>query len=220
MANLVMLDAAQVINLSSLSVSKAEQEIAERRATERTEQTALFLSAPEGPRRTATAHEEVDRAFEDVPFLDEEVGALYCNQRRLQHFVLQCCQEEERGGLMDKPGHPNDAYHTCYALSGLSNAQDTSCLSWVAVLRGACGASPSDADDVLSGCALLRHAFSQGWLPSADADFGAIGPPLTLPKGNTDRQSMLKPNNPIVNICRDRVAWTLKSVGRSVLGVF
>ncbi|XP_034250396.1 protein farnesyltransferase subunit beta [Thrips palmi] len=47
------------------------------------------------------------------------------NQEALQEYVLMCCQLAS-GGLIDKPGKPRDAYHTCYALSGLSIAQHTS----------------------------------------------------------------------------------------------
>ncbi|KAL1488034.1 hypothetical protein ABEB36_015407 [Hypothenemus hampei] len=42
--------------------------------------------------------------------------------RALQEYILICCQNIH-GGLIDKPGKPRDAYHTCYALSGLSIAQ-------------------------------------------------------------------------------------------------
>ncbi len=37
----------------------------------------------------------------------------------------RCCQQL-RGGLKDKPGKPPDYYHTCYCLSGLSQAQHAS----------------------------------------------------------------------------------------------
>ncbi|KAK9467463.1 terpenoid cyclases/protein prenyltransferase alpha-alpha toroid [Lipomyces arxii] len=40
----------------------------------------------------------------------------------LQKFVLSCCQAP-RGGLRDKPGVKQDFYHSCYVLSGLSEAQ-------------------------------------------------------------------------------------------------
>ncbi|XP_050297473.1 protein farnesyltransferase subunit beta [Anthonomus grandis grandis] len=42
--------------------------------------------------------------------------------RALQEYILICCQHPQ-GGIVDKPGKPKDAYHTCYALSGLSIAQ-------------------------------------------------------------------------------------------------
>lgn len=45
------------------------------------------------------------------------------NQKALQRYILHCAQENESGGLRDKPGKPRDFYHTCYALSGLSVAQ-------------------------------------------------------------------------------------------------
>ena len=45
--------------------------------------------------------------------------AEWYNRRRLQEWVLCCCQDP-RGGLKDKPDRPRDYYHTCYSLSGLS----------------------------------------------------------------------------------------------------
>ena len=48
--------------------------------------------------------------------------AEWYNRRRLQEWVLCCCQDP-RGGLKDKPDRPRDYYHTCYSLSGLSLAQ-------------------------------------------------------------------------------------------------
>ncbi|XP_066254883.1 protein farnesyltransferase subunit beta [Euwallacea similis] len=44
------------------------------------------------------------------------------DERALQEYILICCQNLQ-GGLVDKPGKPRDAYHTCYSLSGLSLAQ-------------------------------------------------------------------------------------------------
>jgi protein farnesyltransferase subunit beta len=59
------------------------------------------------------------------------VGALFpilgapraFNADALQRYILVCCQDEDRGGLRDKPGVKRDYHHTCYALSGLSVAQ-------------------------------------------------------------------------------------------------
>ncbi len=50
------------------------------------------------------------------------------DQESLQEYLLICCQDP-RGGLLDKPGRVRDYYHTCYALSGLSVAQN---FDWVA----------------------------------------------------------------------------------------
>jgi protein farnesyltransferase subunit beta len=44
------------------------------------------------------------------------------DRRRLQTYVLACCQSPD-GGMRDKPGKARDLYHTCYCLSGLSSAQ-------------------------------------------------------------------------------------------------
>ncbi|KAM7359519.1 farnesyl transferase beta subunit isoform 2-T2 [Cochliomyia hominivorax] len=40
----------------------------------------------------------------------------------LQEYILLCCQKPN-GGLIDKPGKPQDLYHTCYTLSGVAIAQ-------------------------------------------------------------------------------------------------
>lgn len=73
--------------------------------------------------------EEVEEEGEEVE--GEEVeereekqddGRLMMDQRRLQEYILGCCQQTN-GGLRDKPGKSRDNYHTCYSLSGLSVAQ-------------------------------------------------------------------------------------------------
>lgn len=50
-------------------------------------------------------------------------GPLY-NAHALQGYILLCCQVLD-GGLRDKPGKSPDYYHTCYCLSGLSQAQSS-----------------------------------------------------------------------------------------------
>lgn len=47
------------------------------------------------------------------------------DEMALQFYVLMCCQHP-LGGFVDKPGKRRDFYHTCYALSGLSLAQNCS----------------------------------------------------------------------------------------------
>ena len=51
------------------------------------------------------------------------LGDLLTDQVALQEYLLLCCQQRD-GGLKDKPGKYRDHYHTCYALSGLSIAQN------------------------------------------------------------------------------------------------
>lgn len=46
------------------------------------------------------------------------------DQKALQEYLLICCQHPY-GGLLDKPEKCRDIYHTCYALSGLSVAQNS-----------------------------------------------------------------------------------------------
>jgi len=45
---------------------------------------------------------------------------------RLNRYLVNYCQDR-RGGMRDKPGTKSDYYHTCYALSGLSIAQQVMC---------------------------------------------------------------------------------------------
>lgn len=51
------------------------------------------------------------------------IDELLFNREALQEYILICCQKPN-GGLIDKPGKPEDLYHTCYTLSGLSIAQN------------------------------------------------------------------------------------------------
>lgn len=46
------------------------------------------------------------------------------DRQALVRYTLACSQTSE-GGLRDKPGKLQDAYHTCYSLAGLSSAQNT-----------------------------------------------------------------------------------------------
>uniref|UniRef100_A0A1I8P731 Protein farnesyltransferase subunit beta n=1 Tax=Stomoxys calcitrans TaxID=35570 RepID=A0A1I8P731_STOCA len=51
----------------------------------------------------------------------------------LQEYILLCCQKSN-GGLIDKPGKPQDLYHTCYTLSGIAIAQHSESAEMPAVL--------------------------------------------------------------------------------------
>lgn len=81
------------------------------------------------------------------------VGALFpilgaptaFNADSLQRYILSCCQEEDGGGLRDKPGVSADYHHTCYALSGLSVAQHYG------------GAKAPDADSALRNVDVLHN---------------------------------------------------------------
>jgi protein farnesyltransferase subunit beta len=53
------------------------------------------------------------------------IDELLFHREALQEYILICCQKPN-GGLIDKPGKPEDLYHTCYCLSGLSIAQNFS----------------------------------------------------------------------------------------------
>jgi protein farnesyltransferase subunit beta len=132
-------------------------------------------------------------AMEELSFLDDDAGLYYFNQRRLQRYVLACCQEPTAGGLMDKPEHPNDLYHTCYSLSGCSQAQGV--------------VHPSPAD----GAAAAPGSFLQTWMDSRQA-----APPVTpFSHGSLSSAavSTLRTSNPIFNINRERVAYALRFFG-------
>lgn len=62
---------------------------------------------------------------EEASFVTNDNGHLLFNQLSLQRYILNCCQNHRKGGLIDKPGKGRDFYHTCYALSGLSIAQNS-----------------------------------------------------------------------------------------------
>ncbi|KAH8395525.1 hypothetical protein KR222_000501 [Zaprionus bogoriensis] len=53
---------------------------------------------------------------------DKGMEQTFFDVEALQEYILLCCQKSS-GGLIDKPGKPQDLYHTCYTLSGVSIAQ-------------------------------------------------------------------------------------------------
>ncbi|CCH42283.1 hypothetical protein BN7_1827 [Wickerhamomyces ciferrii] len=53
-------------------------------------------------------------------FLDHETAS----RAGLQNYILGCCQNEQMGGLRDKPGKYPDFYHTNYVLLGLTVVQN------------------------------------------------------------------------------------------------
>ncbi|KAH8310979.1 hypothetical protein KR044_003702 [Drosophila immigrans] len=53
---------------------------------------------------------------------DKSMEQTFFDIEALQEYILLCCQKAN-GGLIDKPGKPQDLYHTCYTLSGVSIAQ-------------------------------------------------------------------------------------------------
>jgi protein farnesyltransferase subunit beta len=66
---------------------------------------------------------ELDQA-DRIASADDLAGDLGFNQKALQRYILHCAQNIDGGGLRDKPGKHRDYYHSCYALSGLSVAQN------------------------------------------------------------------------------------------------
>ncbi|XP_034660048.1 protein farnesyltransferase subunit beta [Drosophila subobscura] len=64
---------------------------------------------------------------------DKEMEHTLFDVEALQEYILICCQKQN-GGLIDKPGKPQDLYHTCYTLSGVSIAQHSESASCPQVL--------------------------------------------------------------------------------------
>ncbi|XP_017102764.2 protein farnesyltransferase subunit beta [Drosophila bipectinata] len=64
---------------------------------------------------------------------DKEMDHALFDVEALQEYILLCCQKQN-GGLIDKPGKPQDLYHTCYTLSGVSIAQHSESASRPQVL--------------------------------------------------------------------------------------
>jgi protein farnesyltransferase subunit beta len=73
---------------------------------------------------TNVSIEEVNEAEnEEDPYPELQDTQWLFNQTALQEYLLLCSQLNN-GGMRDKPGKSRDYYHTCYALSGLSIAQN------------------------------------------------------------------------------------------------
>ncbi|KAG5499590.1 hypothetical protein JIQ42_05065 [Leishmania sp. Namibia] len=144
-------------------------------------------------------------------FLYADVGDFYFNQRKLQEYVLRCCQDAEIGGLMDKPGTAHDGYHTCYSLSGMSAAQNLQYRTHAA------------ADAAASPSTYLGRAFSRSYLPVRESSIrsslreSSCGVVLAVPLTSIDAESLvLQATNPIFNIHPSRVlsalrVWSAKS---------
>ncbi|KAK7194415.1 farnesyltransferase beta subunit [Novymonas esmeraldas] len=129
-------------------------------------------------------------------FADADVGDFYFNQRRLQDYVLRCCQDADTGGLMDKPGVAHDGYHTCYSLSGMSAAQN---LHY-------CARTPNTADPD----SYIARAYSRSYLPQPRLG----GVVLNAPGDSAAVQSMmLRTTSPIFNIHQSRVLAALRVWG-------
>lgn len=44
----------------------------------------------------------------------------WIDQEKLKEFILEC-QDEEEGGISDKPGNVHDVYHTCFGVTGANH---------------------------------------------------------------------------------------------------
>lgn len=163
-------------------------------------------------------------SFADVAHVDEEVGDYLFQQRKLQDYVLRCCQNHNGGGLMDKPEHPNDFYHTCYAMSGVSAAQNLQYLHHVRQLaaagcsKDATGGTPT----VVGGAKTVGYvacSLDRNWAPIAPGDKNS-GAVLSIEEAGSSsamavKLALLRPTNPIFNITKERVAYALRhSLGK------
>ncbi|KPA86920.1 farnesyltransferase beta subunit [Leptomonas pyrrhocoris] len=144
-------------------------------------------------------------------FLYADVGDYYFNQRKLQDYVLRCCQDAGVGGLMDKPGTAHDTYHTCYSLSGMSAAQNLQYLT-----HATASVAKDEAASPLSSPSYLARAFAQSYLPMRRVT-GSYGVVLDIPGPSPAAEaSVLRTTSPIFNIHQSAVlsawrVWGLKS---------
>lgn len=135
-------------------------------------------------------------------------GDFFFDQRGLQRFILACCQENEKGGLRDKPDVSCDVFHTCYALAGLSLSQNH-----------------HYADLAQCSSAYVQKAFERGFLPSGvrNTEKSAKGSPTTRDKLKygvvppyssslaDPYRTLVSSINPVFNIKRSKIqeAWKL-----------
>lgn len=169
--------------------------------------------------KPSNLHHTSDTAATTDAFLYADVGDYYFNQRKLQDYILSCCQDNCVGGLMDKPGVSHDSYHTCYALSGMSAAQNLQYLQL--------------QDKVASGSAVasdyLQRAFDRCYLPNKTnrsqqpgtslKPFTSSGVVVSVdgPPSRAIEESLLCPANPLFNVTQARVLKALRHRGRSSL---
>ena len=182
--DIALLDYAQLIDLSMMQVDTAELQAQQP-------WTAADIVA-----ETASEEGWSDTTALPRDEVREDMGGDHLfNQLALQHYVLQCCQNSEKGGLMDKPNYPNDQYHTCYSLSGCSIALNNMM-------------EPHAQHEALAACA------GRGWLPKRDPRDGwrVCCSPADV---NFTRLNVI---NPIFNICKHRLVAALKHFsGKSFL---
>lgn len=204
------LDLAQLVDLDNIYVSSEtigqldEQESLHQRQCLVTD---AVMGMPCGAGGSPSTTEEAD-GYADESFLDEGVGDYLFNQRKLQHYVLHCCQNQAKGGLMDKPGHPNDFYHTCYAMSGLSSAQNLQYLS----PRTSSTIGVEEHSKSYVGLARERK-----WIPGAPEHGVVLPTDPTKVAANHEKLNILRASNPIVNITKEKVLNALKSQRRRTL---
>jgi protein farnesyltransferase subunit beta len=146
-------------------------------------------------------------------FLYADVGDYYFNQRKLQDYVLRCCQDVKIGGLMDKPGTAHDAYHTCYSLSGMSAAQNLQYLAHATAATAAAGEVLVQGDAPSSS--YISRAFAQSYLPKRSVT-GSYGVVLSIPGTPAAEAAVLRTTSPIFNVHQSSVlaalrVWSLKS---------
>lgn len=140
-------------------------------------------------------------------FTNADVGDYYFNQRKLQQYVFRCCQDVEDGGLRDKPGCPNDLYHSCYSLSGVSASQNLQYLL-----------------HVQSSSPYVKRAFEKGYVPNGKSfgvnregkqvEAGSYGVVVGVEGPSPEADAcILRSCNPILNINRSRVVSALNAFG-------
>ncbi|ORC87523.1 protein farnesyltransferase [Trypanosoma theileri] len=184
---IMLLDQAQLIDVSSISlINEDDWYKAEETCQEQLGNVKAFMNTLSSPSTSS--------------FFDEEVGDFLFNQRRQMLYILSCCQDKVMGGLKDKPECPNDTYHTCYALSGMSLAQNLQYMPTPPLSEGI----------------IYKESISRGYIPGERDEYGVV---LTLNDSNNDKkkeeknQELLCPINPIFNIHRSGVLTALRLWG-------
>lgn len=241
--DIYLLDLVQLMDATTLRIPKVPEmmkvfdDVAYRRSKESaaTERILSLWSTSSTVRTTfdrkgsdAESHSDASSSssFADIAHLEEEVGSYLFNQRKLQDFVLRCCQNHNGGGLMDKPEHPNDFYHTCYAMSGVSSAQNLQYLYHVRQQAAAGGGRGDDGEETAAAGGVRTSSYvscslNRNWMPISpgDSNSGAV---LSIDEALSSvgalKLALLRPTNPIFNITKERLVYALRhSLGKTSL---
>lgn len=189
----------QFLSADDVSSSRVTTRMAARRAAYEKIHTRFLKRG----KKTGNTNNE-----QEGPSPTSPEGDFFFDQRRLQRYILACCQDNEKGGLQDKPAVSADGFHTCYALAGLSLSQNQ---------------HYAELAQCSSIC--VKKAFEQGFLPSGtkvgntenkklpgitdDYKYGVVLP--YSKSSNAQFSTLVSSINPVFNMKRSKVqeAWKL-----------